>query len=496
MVRQGSTIAPLLAAAIITAWAAPAGGAVGAQDEADGSALVATPIQERHYEILMLVSFSDDPIHTTAFREETLRSVGEIAARLVGRLWRLEIRDVTPSAFGPAAPALRTLEPGDLAGHAVGRDKVFVARVAAADGTFHISARELDVATSLVGAFHVTRAEDRPQVAKELFRIALQMFSPVGKVVETSEGTNAVIRIQGAALAPSDDDLALVVPGTPFRPVWRVLGEDGSLRAARPVPWTYLVALRVEGSRVECTIESALRTPFALRTRGRAQLVAVAARQSESPTTIRFVCGADRAPVVGREVTFGATMGERGASLGWTDNEGKISIPAEITGVTTLALRVGAETTFRVPIVPSLVEDVTLAVNVDPSAADRALLMEGRIVALQERVVDAIVLHNSLAARIEGYVGRKNWGAAEGLARQLRELTTRSGFREQLDALGEQAAGAMLKGASSVARRRIDRLLEETSGVVERAPTTAAAYDIERAVAKARNADDKGSGAP
>ena len=496
MVRQGSTIARI-AAMIALASAALAGGSPGgAEDSLAARDLVAAPIQERPYEVLMLVSFSDEPIHTTAFREASLRSFGEIAARLVGRLWRLEVRDATRSAPDRDAAALRTLRATDLAEHAVGRDKMFVAHIAEADGTFRITARELDAATSVLGAVFSAEVEDRPQVAKELFRICARMFSPVGKVVETAEDQSAVVRVQGSALAPENDDLALVVPGTPFRPVWRVLGRDGALRAARPVPWTYLVARQVEGGRVECTIESALRTPFALRTRERTELVAVAARQSGAPTVVQFVCGAEQTPVAGREVTFGAGKEERGASLGWTDEEGKILIPSELTGVTTIALRVGADATFRAPIVASLVEEVTLAVNVDPAAADRALLMEGRIVALQERVVDAIVLHNSLAARIEGYMREKNWSAAERLVGQLHSVTTLTGFRKQLDALGEQASAETLKGASSVTRRRIGKLLDETEGIVGRAPTAAAAYDVDQTVAKARSAGAEDSGTP
>jgi len=482
---------------IVAASAALAGGSPsGGDDEAPARDFVATPIQERPYEVLMLVSFSDDPIHTTTFRKETLRSLGEIAARLMGALWRLEVRDATQSAPGRDAAALRALEAADLAGHAADRDKVFIAHVAAADGTFHIAARELDAGTSLWGPVFRTKAEDRPEVARELFRTAVKMFSPVGKVVETTEDQSAVVRIQGSALAPEDDDLALVVPGTAFRPVWRVLNRDGGLRAARPVPWTYLVARQIDGSRVECTIESALRTPFALRTRERTELVAVAARQSRAPTVVRFVCGAEQTPVAGREVTFGARKGERGASLGWTDEEGKISIPSRLTGVTMIALRVGADTTFRAPIVASLVEEVTLAVNVDPAAADRALLMEGRIVALQERVVDAIVLHNSLAARIEGYMGRRNWSAAERLVGQLHNVSTLRGFRKQLDGLRERVSGETLKGVSSVARRRIGKLLDETEEIVGRAPTAAAVYDIERAVAQAGSAGAEDSGTP
>lgn len=496
MVRQGPTIAPRLLAIIAVTSAALAGGALGAQDGTPAADLVATPLQERPYEILMLVSFCDDPLHTPTFREETLRSFREIAARLVKELWRLEIRDTTQAASGPNGAALRTLELDDLLAHAPGRDKVFVAHVAAAAGTFLVTARELDVATSLLGPVFETKAEDRPQLAKELFRIAWKMFSPVGAVVETADDQSVVLRIQGAALAPDSDDLALVVPGTPFRPVWRVLDPDGALRAARPVPWTYLVARRIEGSRVECTIESALHTPFALRTRERAQLVAVAARQSASPTVVQFVCGAEQTPVVAREVSFSAKSGERGAFLGWTDDQGKISVPPEIQGVTTLVLRVGADTTFSVPIVPSLLGEITLAVNVDPAAADRALLMEGRIVALQERIVDAIVLHNSLAARIEGYVAAKRWSAAERLVGQLRDITNRSAFREQLDALRERAAGETLQGVSSVARRRIANLLDETEDVVDQAPTTAMVYDVERALAEARSADAKESAAP
>jgi len=481
---------------IVVASAVLAGGALGVEDEASLRAAVATPIQERPYKVLMLVSFSDNPIHTTTFRETTLRSFGEIAARLVGRLWRLEVRDATGSAPDRDAAALRALHATDLAEQAAGRDKVFVAHIAETDGTFRITARELDAGTSLLGAVFRAEVEDRPQVAKELFRICARMFSPVGKVVETGRDQNAVIRVQGSALAPEDDDLALVVPGTPFRPVWRVLGRDGALRAARPVPWTYLVARQIEGGRVECTVESALRTPLALRTRERAELVAVATRQSRAPTVMRFVCGAERTPVAGREVTFGAGKGERGASLGWTDEEGKIAIPARLIGVTTVALRVGADATFRAPIVASLVEEVTLAVNVDPAAADRALLMEGRIVALEERVVDAIVLHNSLAARIEGYMREKNWSAAERLVGQLHSVTTPKGFRKQLDALRKQASGETLKAVSSVTRRRIGKLLDETEEIVERAPTTAAAYDIERAVAEARSAGAEDGGTP
>ncbi len=455
MVRQG--LGPIRAALVVVlALAAP--GRVGAQAPKD------PPIDRKPYAIRALVDFEPGARVDRARRALILGDWLALARRLVGEPWSLSLVE---GARPLAGPAIEDWKPDDLKGLAGRADKVWAIRVEASGGGFGLEGREFDAATGTLGEVQRREVAHPVDLPRELVRLALAMFAPTAEVGE-SKGGGVSFLVKGASV-PAAGPLGEVAPvGTIFRALRLVYKPDDSVAEVIPIPFSYFRVERVDGPVATCEIIKGVGDPLTRRFARKNKLVALGIKPASAPTRLRFVLKGDRQPASGYKLTARSVEpGSKPSEVGMTDRDGRVVLPARFAEHLVL-LRVLAgddEPMADVPVMPGEGRDErTIVFEARPLTLD----LEANLGALNDAILDVVVVRHRLEARMKARLDGEDWAGLDDAIREFRKLTPRDQSQARLEVLKAGAEQQEAERKTLVVTKSARARLDETQALIDR----------------------------
>jgi hypothetical protein len=438
---------------------------------------------ELAYKIKVLISFSNDTRITPRLRAEVLRRYRSHAAAFVGDVWQLEFEDVSNTLAAYHADTIGSLPAASLENHAAGRDKLFVLGVRFEGDRFVLAARELDVFFNRWGPVFSGTARETTQIARELVVLNARMFCPLARMV-TSDAKRVTIVMKGGKLPTLNRDA--VAPNTSykpsydflrapalFRPMRTMLNEEGEITAIKPMPWTLYSVERREGSRADCRIISALRVTLPPQSEGPDDPELIMARTAGGKTRLRLVDPENFAPLAALDVEIRDVADGPSFPQGTSDPYGQILLPRDrpSTGLIWAVVRHGRDTLAVLPILPGAGEEPDLALKPDQIRLD----VEGRVVAVQEQIVDQVARRTILTGSkdragnltgglIKKALDKKEWKQAADLLKLLKASPTKETMIAKLDNIKEEV-NVLLGGKKLTSKAK--RMLDDTANIID-----------------------------
>jgi hypothetical protein len=382
-----------------------------------------------------------------------------------------------------AKVATKDLPPEALAG-----DKVMLVAVSERSSGYRVAARELDVATGLWNSVVTGDVPQAGQVSAAALRAMLAAFAPLGRI-ESLEGGVARLKLRGGALIGAGRGQPLVAAGALFRPVLLACDRQGQLQpgSAQPIDWTLLVATSATPTDASCRIETGLAGDPIPAYHPRQLRWALGVTPLPGGTTrLRLVAaGADGAPLEGCEVLAAEGEASGGRLIGRSDSRGYVSVPAADSPIRTLIIRRGRQPLARVPLVPGLAAEVSLALPDDR----QRLVIEATLAEIEDGLIDEIARREALVARAKAALEVSDAAAAEKLKQQLADLASVDPLIARLDQAernlkdaNPQAQSALKpkvdalrKGLAALAAEKPQARLEKTEEAGEQEPKPAEA---------------------
>ncbi|TWT98062.1 hypothetical protein Pla108_22170 [Botrimarina colliarenosi] len=426
-----------------------------------GSAAADALWDSRPYEVMIEL----DASRTTLPARQRERLLGEVVERVHTRL--------------PGFWRIRSREAADLAADGEPVDKQFAVMVTATGAGYEIKVTETDVLLSDVGSVKVARAASAADLPERLFDAIQAGFRPVATLVRDPASPRRVTLAYRAAAAAPGTTIATAKPGSVLLPYRRRLDREGQVSEVGPNPWTYLVADPEEAdSAPSATVFSHTRRPFSGRSGGRVELFAIAAPVDPAQRTWLRLHAFDDESVglPGYEVLLGRLGEETLQPIGYTDDDGRVRLPAE-SGVWMANVRCGTIAVASIPVAPG----VTPLIDV-PLVDERSRLRaELEVTSLREELVDTVARRKILAERIRRLADDQQFDAAKRLLDEFESLPGQSDFKRRLDSAQRSA-----KADHPLAKARLDRLFEKTFVVVNSALDARESRELAVSIDKAR----------
>jgi hypothetical protein len=296
-------------------------------------------------------------------------------------------------------------------------------------------------------------------------------------------GDSAVLRLQGGGLPGRDAVANLTATNVIFRPILvsAVPAAGPQPRTRQPIPWTYLLPTRVDGSRVDCRVETALAGEIVPPFHPHRERLALGGRPSPTGTVFRVVRQDD--PAQGVRGIGVYRESEPPQRIGLTSEDGTLlisgraaAVPGSVDGpdaaeqagtpgmaLEWLLVRSGEHPLARLPLVPGLSPQVVLA-TVDDSPR---LAAETELVQLEDGVLDFVAERESLLART---LQARSAGdpALAALMQQVAALRGPERLAQQLARLEPQVAALpptakeSLSSRVAAVRKVLDQLAAES----------------------------------
>lgn len=406
------------------------------------------PPAEVPYQVHGWLELPADPRIPVWRRGDLRYELARTIDRLVGRAWVFQYGEPPPAADParpPSAEEMKTL--------AKGADKVLWVRIRPKESPraeaphFQATLREYDALLEEWGPLRQADVDAGPELCRDLFDLMLEQFRPVAFLSSAESAQKCRGAVKGLALVPRADAPALVAGGRPFR-VYREFFSKGARTARVEVPWTYVVfrAPTEYGYLGEFDVLSGLRNPLTGRTRQRSRLVAIAVGPfGDAITELQYVTGPEKRPVVGYAVTVRPQEQSTSVSLGNTDHRGQIAIrPVRLASdpvgvfrdrVLFVNLLAGKYVAASFPLVPGEQPRMSVRVQVDPILTDAS----GRVLALQEEVVDVVARRIILQRRLEKAAQANDIAAAKRLEGEINALPDKAAFEKRLAEIKNRA---------------------------------------------------------
>jgi hypothetical protein len=411
------------------------------------------------------------PAFEQAFRED-------VTARLksaVGGAWNLTVEpeggDHAHAAAGKAkspdqkSPAkAAAAEPSAFRGG----DKVLGLKVGRTQSGFLLQASELDELTELANAPVARECANADALAREATSALLATFAPLARI-EAVQGNTVRLRLKAAKLYPRDTAQALAAPGTAFRPVLMKSDSQGNLAkgSTEVIPWTFLVPTGMVGGqgsqRIACNVVTGLDGAAIPDYHPHRQRLALGASRSSAMTRLKIVTDdGQNTPQEGYEVLEESTasdgQGVTTARIGASGTDGVVEIPPGSAAVRMLVVRHGDIVLARLPLVPGLVGELTLAL---PPAGQRVAIAAA-LASLEDDLIDRLALQQVFNQRIEAATAAGDTAVADKLRGELGKLPAKDAFAARL-AEQEQA----LAKADATAQRLLSPRVAAVKKVFE-----------------------------
>lgn len=452
----------LIAFVLVVPFAAPM---VQAQDEPAEQVValkpqIRVPFDRQQYKIKVLISFSYDARLTPRLRGDVHRRFNSHAAAFVGDVWQLDVQDVSSTLALYSQESIATLTSEQIDPFTVDADKVFVLGVRSEGDRILLAAREFDVVFARWGPVFPGSARESTQIARELVILASRMFSPLARL-DSGDAKRATVMIKGGRLPTLNRDaidpkakyrpsFEFVRSATLFRPMRPVFNEDRSeIIGMTPIGWTFYVVEGRDGPYATCKIDSALKNTLPPQSEEPDDPQLIVAQTAGANTRLRLVDTENKAPLPAIDIERVERVGEASMRLGTTDSDGSILIAPNSKGggLVWIFVRHGGDTQARLPILPGAGEEPDLALKPDAVRLD----IEGRVRAMQTRIVDHVARRTILAGNLnhvtgvhEGglirkAIGKKDWNQAENLIKQLEASPSEEAMMARLEEAKEYA---------------------------------------------------------
>jgi hypothetical protein len=397
---------------------------------------------EQPYRIRLWLNLEKHPRFTSATQANLQYETARLSNRLLGRAWNLEMSAPPAGLMLDPPPATEALK-----SHLAGKDKLIWIeadarpRESSRDWTrIPVLAREYDVELNQWGPPLHDELRGGASFASDLFLLAFRVFRPTAMIPKPSSALTVDAIVRGLALAPDDGAFPLAAVGSPFH-VYREFYDKEKFVSRSDVSWTYLTfAKRMTGGFAgQFEVDSGLRNPLGQRTRKKSRLVAIATGEIKNGvTTVRFVTGKDQRPVAGLQVLARPQGSGSTIALGNTDHRGEIDVrPVRLSTETAapsgprlvqVTLIAGRNPLASFPLLPGDPDRLTVRVTVDPFLTE----LNGRILALQEEVVDTVAKRTLNLKRLETLAAKKDLVAAKKTVDEINQLPGRAVFDEKL----------------------------------------------------------------
>lgn len=336
-------------------------------------------------------------------------------------------------------------------------DKVILLAVLPGESGYRVIARELDVRTRQWNTAVTVPVWQAAKLSDAAFRAVSSAFAPLARIVAVDK-KQVTLRLRAAGLPTRDETIVPVAPGQVFRPVVRHNDRNGKLRAATPIPWTFLAVDAVAQAELQCTLHTGIRTPLSGRRRGRFEQLALAVVPPGKPTRLVLQSRTDPDEVLIGYDVFSHPPGSKSTELvGRTDRQGAVVIPPTEQPLRVLLVKNGGEFLGRLPLVPGVEADVVAAIAND----DQRLEAEGFITGLQEELIDLVTRREVLLAQASRQLEEKKYDEAEKLIRQLQSLEGRDDF-----ALHMTQEEKKVFSADRLIQAKIDAMFSKTRKLV------------------------------
>ena len=438
------------------------------------------PTAARPYRTRLWLQFADHPALPPGLRAGAAREFENLVESLLAGAWRLESAE-PPKGLLPS----RLPTEADMREQGADLDKVLWIHVSAEQPTIArgapnvtVWACEFDFRFDGWGAPSSDRYVLDERFPRRLFDVAYRQLRPIAYVNGVEADGTVEITLRGLALHSEENPVPFVMPGAPFR-LFREFTKRGGEVVRVAIPWSYLVFKErgKHGMTGRCELVSALAHPLSSRSRGRTRIVAFAAGPlKEAATTVKFVAGKEREPVVGYEVTVHPNNQRTSFFMGDTDRKGGIDVtPIEAVGDLSLdagatlvdvVLANGSKPLASFPLLPGDRPEATVQVRVDPLQ----YYVNGRILALQEEIVDAAASYVMLMQQFNAAHQKEDLDAIKELAERINgQKKGKEYFDERLAAIKDDAQSRRTDQGGQRLGSSINRLFLQTEELVKQA---------------------------
>ncbi|MDR3634001.1 MAG: hypothetical protein P4L84_09360 [Isosphaeraceae bacterium] len=447
---------PLVALIVGLVLSAPARGAADAAKP--------EPIDRQPYAIEAHVAIDPTVRIDASGRALLLTSWLEMVDRFVGTPWRL----VVAKSEGPlTTQPLDALTPAAFEEAGKGQDKVWVLRIGSEGPALVLTGREYDTATGRLGPIHRRVARYRPDLPREFFEFALDVFEP-SAIIGESFAKQVSLTVRGASLEAASPVGQVVARGSVFRPLRLVPGKGkGGSTIVLEIPFTYLQVETLEGPVARCSINSIYPDPLTKRMVQANTLVALGLKAGNSPTRLRFVTKPEKSPAAGYVLTARTPPDGVPREVGMTDREGRIAVPSGFAdGLIILRLLAGnIEPMVEFPAMPGEFPGER-TIPIDPKPQTVAL--ETQLESIRDAVIDLVAIRARLEARLKARLDGEDWPAIEATLKEFSQLPARETYVAQLAKLRDDAAQQQAKSKTAILTKTAQAELADVQSLVDR----------------------------
>jgi uncharacterized protein (TIGR03067 family) len=420
-------------------------------------------IERRPYRIRAWVAVDARSRLDAAGRDRLVASWRALVKRFVGAPWDLDVAE----GDGPLADdELDDVQPKALTPLAEGFDKLWLVSIGPRDGGYSLSAREFDAATKLLGPTCHRPAPDPADAPRALFQLALDVFTPMAEIGESSGG-GVSITVQGAALPAADPVGRVAAVGSVFRPVRLYLRPNNTILKMELIRTTYLRVDAMDGAVATCNILSAYRDPLRKAVQ-KTRMLALGIKPSGVPTRLRFVINEPEKPPAA-----GYTLHARSAlpnsterEVGTTDREGRVVLPPGFSdGLVILRLLAAdVEPLVEFPLMPGeSVEERTIVLL---GTRPEAVAVQTRLNSLRNELIDLVAKRKRLEYRLKARAEGEAWDEVKTLLDEYHQLPTRASFSEEVQRI-EGEARRQQNPRTPILTKATQTLLTDTKALID-----------------------------
>lgn len=423
----------------------------------------------RRYRVSIRIAVAPQLGSKALYDRRYLDQVHSALRRYWGGCWDVQVHSEV--RLQPIAPELISdLTPDRLLGLEPDPelDKLFVLIVGPQGSRWRISGVEFDRRSKLSSQPLSRDFADPREIPELAAAICSSLFRPIVRI-EDVEGKTVQVRLFGGALLPPDPELSLAKSGSLWLPLSRSLPtQENPEERIQLVPWTYLrmeAPPTFEQTVCRCEVITGIRNPIPARRSARVESIALAVRPATSETLVRLIArGTAGQPLPAYEVDL---MGEDKQVLQTflSDRQGRVKLPGNPEQpLRWIQVRSGQLKIAQLPIVPGLLPTVDIEV---PSDAPR-LKVEAQLAVLQSRLMELVIQRALVMRHLKRVTDDEKWDQVDPLVKELQSLPSRDALKAEVAAIRVGEVRAAEKNKDRLSARRIEKLCDETSELIDR----------------------------
>lgn len=341
-----------------------------------------------------------------------------------------------------------------------GQDKLLLVGVRSTADGFEVLAREYDM---YLQRWSQTLRRDCRQLSnlpEQTFAAMSQAFAPIAQIdVDPKDPQMVTLKPRGGSLPRSADTPPWAKPGDVLAPMFRRTGRNGQLleNGVVPVPWTYIETVPGKDACIQYRVRSGNRNPLAGRRSGRVEAIAILVTADPEPTKLVLRARKnDKTPLAGYDVYQQNSNDDPLVRVGTSNAAGEVQVQPGKARLDMLVIKHGTQLLAKLPVAPGAEPEITI-----PLPDDQArLVAEARLAAVREDLIDVVARRKILMSRARQKIEKKDFKAAEELARALDDLPGTPQFNLTLT-----TSARLIHSDDPQIQRSIDRLFQATQNL-------------------------------